>query len=175
MLVCIVIFWGCPRVRPWNTLSSTCIFAMKSVLAQGACIKLAPNSVRKEQSHLLQVVREGIEKLGLLRDPSKNFFFSFKKLRKGLALCEKVIQDPVYCAVMLAAPGAPSGDPDMLVQQLGSWLRFWMSGTIRSCCRTEEIPQATCNLILLMGAVRFCRHFISFHLLLFVIRGAGSH
>lgn len=82
MLVCIVIFWGCPRVRPWSRLSSTCIFAMKSVLAQGACIKLAPNSVRKEQSHLLQVVREGIEKLGLLRDPSKNFFFFFQKAEK---------------------------------------------------------------------------------------------
>lgn len=79
---------------------------------------------------------------------------------------------PKYCVVMLGAPAAPSGDPNMLVQQLGSWLSFRMSLAIVCWCRAEgralEQAWSTASLMLVMGALGFCCLFFVFTFWFFV-------
>lgn len=68
----ILVFTGCPgSSRCTPLLSHTC------VLAQGAYVKLAPDSARKWQSHSLEKLPwgEGIGRFPLWRDSSENRFF----------------------------------------------------------------------------------------------------
>lgn len=168
MLAFIVSFGGWPRLV-YETCCQAREYLQWALLCTSTrCLYKNLDQILSE-SNWIWSFKRGL-KFWVWRGPGKKKISVFKKGEKDLPRVYD--PSPKYCVVMLGAPAAPSGDPNMLVQQLGSWLSFRMSLAIVCWCRAEgralEQAWSTASLMLVMGALGFCCLFFVFTFWFFV-------